>query len=65
MNFPQMVMGYTVQVRQMNYLAASNGVSSFLLWRRYVLAPESSRVYWIPAFAGMTNSQQAAGNETR
>jgi len=23
---------------------------------------ESSRVFWIPAFAGMTNSRQAAGN---
>jgi hypothetical protein len=23
---------------------------------------ESSRVFWIPAFAGMTNARQAAGN---
>jgi hypothetical protein len=29
-----------------------------------VLDTESSWVFWIPAFAGMTNSPQAAGNTT-
>ena len=29
------------------------------------LDAESSRVFWIPASAGMTNSPQAAGNTTR
>jgi len=43
--------------------AASSGVSSCLLGRHSVLDTESSRVFWIPAFAGMTNSRQAAGNE--
>ena len=47
----------------MNDPAASSGVSSFLLSRHSVLDTESSRVFWIPAFAGMTNSRQAAGNE--
>jgi hypothetical protein len=37
--------------------------SSFLLSRHSVLDTESSRVLWIPAFAGMTTSRQAAGNE--
>jgi len=27
-----------------------------------VLDTESSRVFWIPAFAGMTNSRQASGD---
>jgi hypothetical protein len=42
--------------------AASCGLSSSLLGRHSVLDTESSRVLWIPAFAGMTNSRQAAGN---
>ena len=46
----------------MNDLAASSGVSSSLLGRHSVLDTESSRAFWIPAFAGMTNSRQAAGN---
>jgi hypothetical protein len=33
-----------------------------LLGRHSVLDTQSSRVFWIPAFAGMTNSRQAAGN---
>jgi hypothetical protein len=49
----------------MNDPAASSGVSSSLLIRHSVLDTESSRVFWIPAFAGMTNSPQAAGNTTR
>jgi hypothetical protein len=49
----------------MNDPAASSGVSSSLLGRHSVLDTESSRVFWIPAFAGMTNSPQAAGNTTR
>jgi hypothetical protein len=49
----------------MNDPAASSGVSSSLLVRHSVLDTESSRVFWIPAFAGMTNSPQAAGNTTR
>ena len=56
----------------MNDPAASSGVSSSLLGRHSVLdtacpvldTGESSRVFWIPAFAGMTNSPQAAGNTT-
>ena len=48
----------------MNDPAASSGVSSSLLVRHSVLDTESSRVFWIPAFAGMTNSAQAAGNTT-
>jgi hypothetical protein len=48
----------------MNDPAASSGVSSSLLCRHSVLLTESSRVFWIPAFAGMTNSPQAAGNTT-
>jgi len=56
----------------MNDPAASSGVSSSLLSRHSVLdlacpvpdTGESSRVFWIPAFAGMTNSPQAAGNTT-
>ena len=51
------------QAKQMNDPAASSGVSSFLLSRHSVLDTESSRVFWIPASAGMTNSRQAAGNE--
>ena len=47
----------------MNDPAASSGVSPFLLSRHSVLDTESSRVFWIPASAGMTNSRQAAGNE--
>jgi hypothetical protein len=58
---------------EMNDPAASSGVSSSLLVRHSVLdlacpvldTGESSRVFWIPAFAGMTNSPQAAGNTTR
>jgi hypothetical protein len=46
----------------MNDPAASSGVSSSLLGRHSVLDRESSRVFWIPAFAGMTNSRQAAEN---
>jgi hypothetical protein len=54
----------------MNDPAASSGVSSSLLGRHSVLdgacpvldTGESSRAFWIPAFAGMTNSRQAAGN---
>jgi len=49
----------------LNDPAASSGVSSSLLVRHSVLDTESSRVFWIPAFAGMTNSPQAAGNTTR
>ena len=53
--------------------AASSGVSSSLLGRLSALdsacpvldTGETSRVFWIPAFAGMTNSPQAAGNTTR
>jgi len=56
----------------MNDPAASSGVSPSLLGRHSVLdlacpvldTGESSRVFWIPAFAGMTNSPQAAGNTT-
>jgi hypothetical protein len=44
--------------------AASSGVSASLLGRHSVLDTESSRIFWIPAFAGMTNSRQAAGNTT-
>jgi hypothetical protein len=47
---------------KMNDPAASSGVSSSLLGRHSVLDTESSPVFWIPAFAGMTNSRQAAGN---
>ena len=47
----------------MNYPAASRGVSSSVLARHSVLDTESSRAFWIPASAGMTNSRQAAGNE--
>jgi len=57
-------------MKKMKLPAASCGVSSFLLGRHSVLdsacpvlnTGESSRVFWIPAFAGMTNSRQAAGN---
>jgi len=49
---------------QMNYPAASCGVSSHVLDRHSVLDTESSLVFWIPAFAGMTIPRQAAGNET-
>jgi hypothetical protein len=57
----------------MNHPAASSEVSSNLLVRHSVLdlacpvldTGESSRVFWIPAFAGMTNSPQAAGNTTQ
>jgi hypothetical protein len=48
--------------RIMNDPAASSGVSSSLLGLHSVLDTESSRAFWIPAFAGMTNSRQAAGN---
>jgi len=56
----------------MNDPAASSGVSSSLLGRHSVpdtACPvldtgESSRVFWIPAFAGMTNSPRTAGNTT-
>ena len=48
----------------MNDPAASSVVSSSLLRCHSVLDTESSRVFWIPAFAGMTNSPQAAGNTT-
>jgi len=47
---------------RMKLPAASCGVSSSLQGRHSVLDTESSRVFWIPAFAGMTNSRQAAGN---
>jgi len=56
----------------MNYPAASSGVSSHILGRHSV--PDTARpvpdtgqyslVLWIPAFAGMTNTRQAAGNAT-
>jgi len=54
----------------MKHPAASSGVSSSLLGRHSVLdgtcpvldTVESSLLFWIPACAGMTNSQQAAGN---
>jgi hypothetical protein len=46
----------------MNDPAASSGVSSSLLVRHSVADTESSRGFWIPAFAGMTLSRQAAGN---
>jgi len=49
----------------MNDPAASGGVSSFVLGRHSVLDTESRIVFWIPAFAGMTNSPRAAGNITR
>jgi hypothetical protein len=57
----------------MNHPASSSGVSSSLLGRHSVLdtacpvhdTGESSRVFCIPAFAGMTNSQQATGNTTQ
>jgi hypothetical protein len=49
--------------REMNYPAASRGVSPSGLARHSVLDTESSRAFWIPASAGMTNSRQAAGNE--
>jgi|GEM_PF-3262079 len=47
----------------MNYPETICGVSSSVLARHSVLDTESSRVLWIPASAGMTNSRQAAGNE--
>ena len=47
---------------QMNYPAASRGVSSSVLSRHSVLDKESSRIFWIPASAGMTNSRKAARN---
>ena len=50
-------------MKKMNYPAASRGVSSSVLARHSVLDTESSRAFWIPASAGMTNSRQAAGNE--
>jgi len=46
----------------MKYPAASSGVSSSPLTRHSVLDTESSLLFWIPAFAGMTPSRQAAGN---
>ncbi len=47
----------------MNYLAVSCGVR-LLFWPVIpVLDTESSRVLWIPASIGMTNSRHAAGNE--
>jgi len=49
----------------MNHPAASSGVSSSLPYRHSVLDTESSWFFWIPAFAGMTTSRQAAGNITR
>ena len=46
---------------KMNDPAASGGVSSFVLGRHSVLDTESRIVFWIPAFAGMTNSPRGAG----
>ena len=46
----------------MNNPAASGGVSFSVLGRHSVLDTESSSISWIPAFAGMTDSRQAAGN---
>jgi hypothetical protein len=57
-----MLRGTIVAIFIMNDPAASSGVSSSLLGRQSVLDTESSRAFWIPAFAGMTNSRQAAGN---
>jgi len=50
---------------QMKHPAASSGILSSLLNRYSAPDTESSPVYWIPAFAGMTNSRQAAGNTTQ
>jgi len=46
----------------MNNPAASSGVWFSVLGRHSVLDTESSSISWIPAFAGMTDSRQAAGN---
>jgi len=54
--------GTELEFFPMNYPAASSGVSPSLLCRHSVLDTESRRVFWIPAFAGITNSSQAAGN---
>jgi hypothetical protein len=48
----------------MKYPAASGGVAASLLGRDSVLDTESSRVFWIPAFAGMTHSPEPAENTT-
>jgi hypothetical protein len=47
---------------EMNNPAATSGVSFSGLGRHSVLHTESSSISWIPAFAGMTGSRQAAGN---
>jgi len=52
---------HCIDTLEMNYPAASCGVSSSVVARHSVLDTESSRVFWIPASAGMTNSRQAAG----
>jgi hypothetical protein len=54
----------------MNNIAANSGVSFSVLGRHSMLdqacpildTGESSSISWIPAFAGMTDSRQAAGN---
>jgi hypothetical protein len=55
----------------MKYLTASGEVSSSPLWSRHFVpdtacpvldTEESSLLFWIPAFAGMTTSRRAAGN---
>ncbi len=46
----------------MNTPAASSGVSFLILSGHSVLDTESRQVFWIPAFAGMTNARQAAEN---
>jgi hypothetical protein len=56
--------------KEMNDPAVRSGVSSSLLGRHSVLdtacpvldTGESSRAFWIPSSAGMTNSRQAAGS---
>ena len=49
---------------EINYPAASSGVLS--IFRHAGLDPASSRfLLWIPAFAGMTDTRQAAGYWTR
>jgi hypothetical protein len=46
----------------MNNPAASSRLLFLVLRRHSVLDTESSNISWIPAFAGMTDSRQAAGN---
>jgi len=49
----------------MNYPAASSGMLCSLCCRHSAFNTDSSQFFWIPAFAGMTPSPQAAGNTTK